>query len=98
MSNPAYNHGQVTGTGSAITVASEKVGFRPKRVRLTNLTSRVALEWDDSMADASAIKTAANGDRTVVTSAAITPTASGFTVGTDSINASGEIILFEAWG
>lgn len=97
MSNP-YNHGQFTGTGAAVTVASEKVGFPPKRVRLTNLTSRVALEWDDSMADASAVKTAANGDRTVVSSAAITPTPSGFILGTDSINASGEAILFEAWG
>jgi hypothetical protein len=89
-------YGTVLGTGAAIDV--KVVGFRPSEVEIFNRTSRVGLKWTETMADAAALKTAANGDRTVVTTNAITPLASGFTVGTDSVNASGEILDFIARG
>lgn len=95
--NPNFRTGAVTGTGAALTIGGELIGFRPKKVRIFS-TSRVQLEWQADMADASGLKTAANGTRTIVTSNGITPTSSGFIIGTDSTNGSGETLYFEAWG
>lgn len=58
-------------------------GFKPRYVRVVNVTSGDMLEWFEGMADASAIKTVAAGTRSIITSLGITPTALGFTVGLD---------------
>jgi hypothetical protein len=86
--------GSFTATGAQqdITV----VGFRPTSVKLQNTSTNIALEWQNSMADAAGLKTIANGTRTNITSAGITPLATGFRVGTDSVNVAGNVVHFEA--
>ena len=49
------------------------IGFAPKVVKVVNLTNAVKAEWNDSLADGYAVKEAANGDRSVVTSLGFTP-------------------------
>ncbi len=97
--NPNFRVGSIVGTGSALTVASEMVGFRPKYVKVSNRTSRDCFEWFADMPDDSAIKMVAAGTRTAPTSNGITPTASGFTIGADTdVNVSGETIDYLAIG
>lgn len=84
--------GSVTGTGALLNVTT--VGFRPRKVTVQNRTSRIMLEWHSTQPDDSAYKTLAAGTRSVVTSDAIIPLANGFSIGTDSINGSGEILDF----
>ena len=86
--------GVVKGTGASLDVKT--VGFRPSYVKLFNKTSRVGLEWNDTMADEESLKTAADGARTVVTSGAISPLSNGFRLGTDSVNAADEDLCWEA--
>lgn len=61
-------------------------GFKPRCVRVFNLNGSglVSIEWFEGMADDSAIKRAAAGDMTVITSLGITPLSNGFTVGLDT--------------
>lgn len=69
-------------TGSYIDVAGSPavanlaVGFPARHVRLLNQTDNILLEWFEGMAANSAIQTAANGARTVVT----TPATGGIAV------------------
>jgi len=79
------------GTGAQKDVLG--VGFRPRHVRLMN-ENGITLEWFDHMADASAFKSVAAGDKTFVTTNAITPLNDGFRIGTDSINGAGEKIHY----
>lgn len=68
-------------------------GFKPRRVVVENVSSGVMFVWRDTMADASAVKTAANGARTFVTVAGITPLTGGFRLGADaSINIAGQTL------
>jgi len=89
--------GKVTGTGSAISVRT--IGFRPKYVKLMNVTGLVVAEWTKEMADASALKQL-NHDTAqlaLITSDGVTPLSDGFTIGADSdINASAEVIHYVA--
>jgi hypothetical protein len=85
--------------GSGATKEVRTVGFRPKLVRLVNVASGglVRFEWFQGMADDTAIKTAAIGDISVLTSLGITPLSDGFQVGADTdMNVDGELIRFEA--
>lgn len=87
--------GSFTGTGADLDVTT--VGFRPRAVKLTNVTGLVTAEWQDGMADDSMVKRVTAGDMTNPTSNGITPLATGFTVGADTdVNVSGEIVFFEA--
>lgn len=72
-------------TAAAITITT---GFRPRYVKVQNVAaSAVTFEWYEGMAAASAVKTAANGDKTIVATNGITVSASGFILGLDtSIN------------
>ena len=58
-------------------------GFKPRYVRVVNVTSKDMLEWYEGMADASAIKTVAAGTRTLITTLGITPLVNGITIGFD---------------
>ncbi len=91
--------GSLLGTGASRDVKT--VGFRPKKVVVTNITgsSEAQLEWTDAMPDASAVKTAAAGTRTFITTLGITPLADGFTLGADTdVNVDTEKVYWEAWG
>jgi hypothetical protein len=77
-----------TGTVAAYTF---DVGFTPKYVRFSNVTSRDMLEWFEGMAAASAVKTVAAGTRTLITSNGITVSGTEVTLGLDTdVNVSSE--------
>lgn len=59
--------------------ASYDVGFRPRYVRVDNVTDRIMLEWYDGMTSAHAVKTLAAGTRSLETSGGVT--VSGGTIG-----------------
>jgi hypothetical protein len=76
-----------------------KLGFRPRVVKLKNVTGLVSAHWQKGMPDASAWKELnhASAQRAYITSDGITPLANGFIIGADAdINAAGEVIFFEA--
>jgi hypothetical protein len=87
--------GTFFGTGASIDVS--QVGFKPRKLELNNVTSGIKLEFVESMADASGIKTLAAGTRSLVTVNGVTLSAQGFTLGTDSVNGVGEKIVWAAW-
>ena len=86
-----------TGTAAAITITT---GFQPRYVKVQNVAaSAVTFEWYEGMAAASAVKTAANGVKTIVTTNGITVSANGFTLGLDtSINITNEQLSYLAVG
>jgi hypothetical protein len=89
--------GAFHGTGATKNV--DKVGFRPKLVRVVNIASggKCRIEWFRGMADDTGVKTATAGDISVLTSLGITPRANGFAFGADTdLNVSGELCHFEA--
>ena len=59
--------------------ASYDVGFRPRYVRVDNVTDRILLEWYEGMTTAHAVKTLAAGTRSLETSGGVT--VSGDTIG-----------------
>lgn len=87
--------GTVDGTGAAITVG---LGFKPKYVKVANLTTRLMLEHFAEMADGAAIKTVAAGTRTAEAADCITFTDRGFVIGTDATNGNGNVLGFLAIG
>lgn len=90
--------GQVAGTGSAISIVC---GFKPLSIRIFNRTQNAQGFWTASMPDASAQLTVDSGSGTTdvsfITSAGITPTFNGFSIGTNaSLNTSSDVIYWEA--
>jgi len=75
-------------------------GFKPRYVRVINVTSLDMMEWFEGMANASAIKTtAATSAISLITSLGITPLAKGFTIGLDlDVNVSAEQLSWIAFG
>lgn len=85
---------------SGVAVIVDKVGFRPKLVRVVNVASGglVRVEWFRGMADDTGVKTSVDGDISVLTSLGITPRASGFSLGADTdLNVDGELCHYEAF-
>ena len=70
------NHLDDAGSPAA---ASYRVGFKPRYVRVDNVTDRIMLEWYEGMTSAHAVKTVAAGTRTLETSGGVT--VSGDTIG-----------------
>ena len=88
--------GSFTSDGSARSIRT--LGFRPRVIKVINITSRDGFDWFAGMADASALKTVAAGTRTAATTNGITPLSDGFTVGADAdVNANGETVHWAAW-
>jgi len=88
--------GCFVGTGSAIDVRT--VGFRPRSVKLMNVTGLVKGDWVESMADASALKQLnhASAQLSFITSNGVTPLSDGFRLGADTdLNVAAEIVHFE---
>lgn len=103
MSSVMARTGVVIGTGGAFDVKADKVGFRPSKVALNNLTRKTKAIWLDSMPDASAQLEIDSGagtmDISTIATAGITPLATGFTIGNNAdMNTSGDEIHFECWG
>jgi len=75
-----------TGTVASTFPVDVELGFTPRYVKVVNLNASgdVMLEWFEGMADASAVKTAIDGTRSVITTLGITPTATGFAIGLDT--------------
>mgnify|MGYP001396258870 FL=1 len=59
-----------SGTAAAFDITC---GFRPRYVRVQNVTSGDGMEWFYGMSDANAVKQVAAGDKTIITSLGITP-------------------------
>lgn len=80
VANVAVGRYLDTGTVAAYTITT---GFKPRYVRVINLTDRNEYEWFEGMADASAYKKVAAGTGTLITTLGVTVSASGFSVGID---------------
>lgn len=92
--------GQYVGTGSALTVAGDKVGFKPSKVEIHRRTTAIdKAEHVQGMADNSMyLTTGSTGVRTLVTTQAITLTNTGFSLGTNaSVNNSGDTYDYVCW-
>ena len=70
-----------TGTVASFTITT---GFRPRYVKVSNVTSRDQMEWFEGMTDDTGVKTVAAGTRTLSASLGITDNANGFTMGLDT--------------
>ena len=68
------------------TVAAFKItlGFKPRYVKVVNVTSGDQMEWFEGMTAATGLKTVAAGTRTLAGSNGITVADDGFTVGLDT--------------
>lgn len=96
VSNVAVGRYLDTGTAAAFTITT---GFKPRYVRVENLTDRNGYEWFEGMADAAALKTVAAGTKTLLTTLGITVSANGFTVGLDTdVNVSSKQLSWIAIG
>ena len=74
----------IAGSASAVTVVT---GFRPTRVTVINISTAGMLVWISGMMAGGGLKTVTAGTQTYITSAGITVTDYGFTIGTDATNA-----------
>lgn len=87
--------GGYVGTGAALSIATP--GFKPRMVKITNQTTYATAEWNEGMADATAI-THDSGTDAKEAAQGITPTDVGFDLGTNAvINTSGNRYTFEAY-
>src|SRR5512144_116506 len=88
----------LNGNGAAKTVS---LGFKPKRVTVYDVTNNLTFIWTNTMADASAIKTIADGTQSLVAADMITPFAgsasasAGFTMGA-TLYANGAVLHYVA--
>jgi len=98
MASPAgaIRTGSYLGTGAAQTIGT--VGFRPRYIKFLNKTTGAAAEWSDTMTDVHAV-THDSGTDASLTSQGVTPTSTGFTLGTNAvINGAAETIHWIAFG
>lgn len=91
--------GSFVGTGADLNV--DQCGFKPRVVRLYNVTGNCMAVWVDSMPDDAMQKTVDSGsgtsDTSYVTANGITPRAKGFAIGADGdLNVASEVVHFEA--
>lgn len=100
MAHGYMAQGSYVGTGSALEISGEKVGFRPSMVVVWRKTTRQDVaEWHSDMDNATVFKTAGDtGIRSLLSSQGLTPVATGFSVGTDvCLNNSGDTYHFVAY-
>ena len=83
-----------TGTVAAYQFA---LGFKPRYVKVVNLSGLASLEWFEGMSAANALKEVTDGTKSKITSNGITVDENGFTLGLDTdVNVSGEQVSFIA--
>lgn len=86
-----------TGTEAAYTYTN--LGFKPRYVKVINLTSGDQEEWFEGMTAAHAHKRVAAGTAAPITSLGITVSSTGFTIGLDTdINKDSEQVYWIALG
>lgn len=95
MYTPQTSTGTVTGTGAALSVTT---GFKPKYVKLVNLTSGVSLESISDIPDGKGLALTTTPTYALVSSGGITINDNGFSVGTHAVNANGETMAYIAFG
>ena len=83
MGTSKATHGYYIDTGT-VTAFDLTIGYNPRYVCVENVTDRTKMEWYEGMDDASAIKTVANGTRTLITTHGITVDDGVVTVGLDT--------------
>ena len=66
MANGSY-HDDAASPAAAVA----ELGFKPRYVRIENVTDRIALEWFEGMTSGHALKTVAAGTRTAETSGGV---------------------------
>lgn len=105
MAITSTNHkvGSFLTTNAALEIKGDKVGFRPRKIRLLCWDTAKVFEWQEGMDDATAFKmgdTAGTGGFAKVTTEGVTPLATGFGLGTatDLNSAAGKVVHFECWG
>lgn len=87
--------GSFKGTGSALNITT--LGFRPRVLKLMNVTGLCTLNWQQGMPDASGVKTVTAGTISYIVANGITPLSNGFTLGADAdLNVLDEVVYFEA--
>jgi hypothetical protein len=87
--------GAVVGTGSAIDIKT--ICWRPKLVKLYNVTGLCTAIWTESMADGSMMKEVTAGTKSFVTADGITPLSDGFRLGADTdLNVANEVVHYIA--
>jgi hypothetical protein len=92
--------GSYIGTGAALNIDKEKVGFKPQKVEIHRVDTAIdKAEHIDGMADASMfLTTGSTGVRTLVTTEGITLKSDGFTLGTDAtVNNAADRYRYVAW-
>jgi len=52
--------------------ASYDIGFRPRHIRVENVTDRILFEWYEGMTSGHAVQTVAAGTRTAITTGGVT--------------------------
>lgn len=90
--------GSSVGTGASLDIRT--LDFRPRKVVVENVAAGglVRGEWQDTMADASMMKTAIDGAKTFPTTLGITPLSDGFRIGADTdLNVAGEVVHWVAY-
>ena len=92
---PKVQRGSFVGTGASIDVRT--VGFRPRSVRLYNISGLATAVWLDGMVDATCLKEVTAGTKSMVSSPnGITPLSDGFRLGADGdLNVSSELVRYE---
>lgn len=66
-----YRAGAVKATNANLFVRT--LGFRPTKLRVTNLTNQIEVEWHAGLAEGKNLKRVAAGDLTVVASGGVVP-------------------------
>lgn len=92
--------GAYVGTGALQNIYGEKVDFEPRKIEIHRMTTAIdKAEFVEGMADNSMLlTTGSTGVRTLVTTQAITPLSSGFSVGTNAaINNAGDTYRYVCW-
>lgn len=100
-----YRAGGVKATNADLYVRT--LGFRPTKLKVTNLTNQVEVEWHAGLAEGKNLKRIADGTLSVVASGGIAPVDAdsagnpGFMIPaamTDVNDTTTEDLVWEAWG
>lgn len=74
------------GTGAALAIEADKVGFYPRYVKIFRLTTALSVveHVAESMTDGTSFVQPAAGGATALTANCVTPSATGFSLGTSA--------------
>lgn len=86
-------HGEFQGA-TGVEVEIERCGFRPRRISIKGSDGSEAF-WQEGMVEGSMHKRVAAGTGTVPATNGLTPTNTGFKLGTDAFNATGRTYWYE---